>query len=159
DDLLFPWSLPVVAEAIANGKRPAVLMGREVRFDTLEEHAAVQNEPIRTTSWADLYTLGRLGPTGTLIARTELIRGVGGFMAEPCVGEDADLMLRIGTAPNLIQIEGPGLFGFRLREGMYSREARLWSKGAIARIHRHDAGEYPDAGPRRAQLRKMVAYN
>ena len=159
DDLLFPWSLSVVAEAIVGGDRPSVLMGREVRFNTPEEHTGVQNEPLKTTRWPDLYTLGRLGPTGTLVARTELIRSVGGFMTELCVGEDADLMLRLGTAPNLIRIESPGLYGFRTHSMMYSREARLWSQGAIARVHRHEAGKYPGGEKWRMQVRKMVAYN
>jgi hypothetical protein len=159
DDLLFPWSLSVVAQAIAVGGKPSLIMGREVRFSKLQEHASVQPEPVRTRHWDNLLTLARLGPTGTLVARTDLIRSVGGFMTERCVGEDADLMLRLGTAPNLIQIEAPGLYGFRTHQRMYSGEARLWSTGAIARIHRHDAGKYPRGEKWRAQVKKMVAYN
>jgi glycosyltransferase involved in cell wall biosynthesis len=159
DDLLFPWSLSVVAKAIALGSKPSVIMGREIRFNTPNEHAAVQNEPLQTTQWADLYTLARLGPTGTLVARTDLIRSVGGFFAEPCVGEDADLMLRLGTAPNLIKIESPGLYGFRTHDKMFSSEPHLWSKGAIARIQRHEAGGYPGGELWRGRVRRMVAYN
>lgn len=159
DDLLFPWSLSVVAQMIDQGGRPSVILGREMHFSTPQQHAAVQNEPLKTSSWADLYTLARLGPTGTLVARTELIRSVGGFVTEPCVGEDADLMLRLGTAPNLIRIEAPGLYGYRIHEGKFSNQARLWSKGAVARILRYEAGEYPGGESRRGHLRKMVSYN
>jgi glycosyltransferase involved in cell wall biosynthesis len=159
DDLMFSWTLSVVAQVIDQGGRPSVIMGGEVHFSDPRQHAAVRNEPLKTSTWADLYTLGRLGPTGTLVARTELIRSVGGFVTERCVGEDADLMLRLGTAPNLIRIEAPGLYGYRTHDGKYSNQARLWAEGVVARIRRFDAGGYPGGELRRDQVRKMISYN
>jgi glycosyltransferase involved in cell wall biosynthesis len=159
DDLLFPWSLSVIAQAIHTGGRPSVIIGREVQFSTLQQHAAVMNEPLQTSSWADLYTLARLGPTGTLVARAELIRSVGGFVTDRYVGEDADLMLRLGTVPNLVRIEAPGLYGYRKHDGKFSREDRFWAEGVVARIRRYNAGIYPGGESRRGDVRKMVSYN
>ena len=41
DDLFFPWTLAIVAEAIAGNGRPPVILGKELRFKTPDEfHAA-----------------------------------------------------------------------------------------------------------------------
>jgi glycosyltransferase involved in cell wall biosynthesis len=159
DDLLFPWSLSVLAQVLDQGPRPSVIMGREVLFSLPQQYAAIEQEPLRTSVWPDLYTLARLGPTGTLVARSELIRSVGGFVTEPCVGEAADLMLRLGTAPNLIRIEAPGLYGYRNHEGKFSNQANLWRKGVVARIRRYDSGGYPGGESRRDHVRKMISYD
>ncbi len=98
DDLLFPWSLSVIAETIEWAERPSVILGTEVRYATHEEFAAVRCETPRRVRWPDLYSTRRLGPTGTLVAKTHLITAVGGFATGTFIGEDHDLMLRLGRA-------------------------------------------------------------
>lgn len=159
DDLLFSWSLSVIAETITWADRPSVIIGREVRFTTREEFAAVERETLNRVRWPDFYRLAKFGPTGTLVAKTGLIAAAGGFATGTFVGEDGDLMLRLGTAPNAVHITAPGTFGYRRRAGRLSNEAPLWSEGATTLIRRYDAGLYPGGEQRRAELRHLVASN
>lgn len=157
DDLLFSWSLSLLAETIAWADRPSIIIGRDLAFDTLEKFAALPRTQTQRTRWPDLYALARLGPTGTLVAQTHLITDAGGFAPERIVGDDADLMLRLGTAPNVVRIEAPGTFGFRSHGARLSGRAELWFDGATTIIRRFDAGAYPGGEERLRELRKIVA--
>lgn len=157
DDLMFPWSLSVIAEAIDIGGRPSVLIGREVKFTTADQHTAVPREPLKISRWKDLYAYGHTGPTGQLIARTEAINAAGGFMPERIVGEDSDLMLRLGTLPGLVKMESPHTYGYRIHPQNFSGSRKRWAAGAMTMMQRYRDGAFPGGPERKAELRQIVA--
>jgi len=107
----------------------------------------------------DLFSIGYVGATGTLIAQTQAIKAVGGFIKDRIVGEDAELMIRLGTLPRAIRIQSPSTYGYRLHPGKISRKAANWSAGALALIKRYDAGAFPGGKERSHQVRKIVSFN
>jgi glycosyltransferase involved in cell wall biosynthesis len=159
DDLLFPWSLSLIAEVIASEGRPPILIGRQVPFTANEEHLAVVREPIDLLRLPDLFSIGYVGATGTLIAQTQAIKAVGGFIEDRIVGEDAELMIRLGTLPRAVKIQSPGTYGYRLHPGKMSRQTANWSAGAMALIKRYDAGAFPGDEERRRRARQIVSFN
>jgi glycosyltransferase involved in cell wall biosynthesis len=157
DDLLFPWSLSVIAAAIDIGCRPSILIGRDVEFTSLDQFASVPHEPLKISRWKDLYTYGNTGPTGRLIAQTKAINAAGGFLAERIVGEDSDLMLRLGILPNLVTIECPPTYGRRVHSGNFSGCHKRWAAGALTVIQRYRDGVFPGGTERTLELRQLVA--
>jgi glycosyltransferase involved in cell wall biosynthesis len=159
DDLLFPWSLSLIAEVIASEGRPPIVIGRQVSFTTSQEHLAVVRERTDLQRLPDLFSIGYVGATGTLIVQTKAIKAVGGFIKDRIVGEDAELMIRLGTLPGAVKIQAPGTYGYRLHPGKMSRKTANWTAGALALIKRYDAGAFPGNEERRRQARKIVSHN
>jgi glycosyltransferase involved in cell wall biosynthesis len=159
DDLLFPWSLSVVGEAISAADRPPVILGRELRFDNAAEFSAVTREPLQTTAWPDVYAYGaqhHLGVTGTIIARTALLREVGGFVTEPMVGDGADLMLRLGIIPKMVKIDAPATYAYRVRPE-HTTDQERWIRRAGELILRYRNSAFPGVPARAAELRRLLA--
>jgi len=159
DDLLFPWSLSIIAEVIASEGRPSIVIGHAAPFMTNADFLEFTREPTDLERWPDLYSLGYVGATGTLIAQTQAIRNVGGFIKDRIVGEDADLMIRLGTLPGIVRIQAPRTYGYRLHSTRMSRKAANWSAGALALIQRFEAGVFPGGERRRPELRRLVSFN
>ena len=161
DDLLFQWSLAVIAEAITGNGKPAVLLAEALRFAGADEVRAVNREPLRVTSWPDLYAYAvhnHLGVTGTLIARTDLLRQIGGFVTAPMVGDGADLMLRLGTQPGVLKIDSPLLYAYRVRPETAATRKR-WFRRGLELIDRCRAGALPGSSARAGELRKLLAHD
>jgi glycosyltransferase involved in cell wall biosynthesis len=159
DDLLFPWSLSLMAEVIASEGRPPIVIGQSVPMRTNDDFVAAKRVPTELDRWPDLYSLGYVGATGSLIARTQAIKAVGGFLQDRIVGEDADLMIRLGTLKNIVRIKAPGSYSYRIHPVRMSRQASNWSAGALALIKRFEAGVFPGGETRRRELRKIISYN
>lgn len=163
DDLSLPWSLQTIAQAIENNVRPSVLIGQELGFHSAAELHAALSQPrqqLQVRNWPDLYAYTaahHLGPCGILVARTDLLREVGGFLIERMVGEDIDLMLRLGVAPNMLRIEAPWTFGYRIHPGMFTSDHQAWYRGACRLLHRYRNGIFPGGRARDKEVRKVVA--
>jgi glycosyltransferase involved in cell wall biosynthesis len=159
DDLLFPWSLSLIADVIVSQGRPPIVIGSNVDFVSKDQHFAVKRKPTELRRLPDLYSIGYVGATGTLIVQTEAIKAAGGFVKERIVGEDADLMIRLGTLPRAVMILEPGTYGYRSHAGKFSMNVANWSAGALALIRRYDAGVFPGGEQRRREARKIVSFN
>ncbi len=159
DDLFFPWSLAIVAQAISHA-RPSVMICSFHSFDCSQEFAEVSREPLQTTTWPDLYAFAvkhHLGPCGVLVARTELLREVGGFLTERIVGEDLDLMLRLGCAPVMVNLRSPPLYGYRLHADNFTLNYERWYQGACQLLRRYRQGIFPGGAARRREIRWLTA--
>jgi glycosyltransferase involved in cell wall biosynthesis len=160
DDRFFPWTLATIARAINDNDRPSVLLGQEHDFTNNEDFAAIKPTPFQARAWPDLYTYAaqdRLGPCGILVARTEALREVGGFLTERMVGEDADLMLRLGIAPKMVKIKAPPMYGYRLHAENFTLTQDVWYRGACAFMRRYRNGSFPGGPARAAEVRRHAA--
>lgn len=158
DDLLFPWSLPTIARIIAETRAPPLVLGMEFRFRNAADFAAVTCEPLRFTMWPDLLSYSRSFPirgAGETIARTSLLREVGGFLTERIIGEDTDLLLRCGIATPMVRIESPGTYGYRIHGEMFTLGAAGYL-GSSALIARCRAGIYPGGAARNREYQTIV---
>ena len=159
DDLFFPWTLATVAAVINDNGRPSVVAGVDKSFGTSEQFRAIPREPLRVSPFPDVYAYGRknlYGPCGIMVARTELLREVGGFLTDRIVGEDADLMMRLGVVPNVVKIHSPGMYGYRVHEDNFTASHERWHRGARLAIARFRNGVFPGGRARAADVRKYV---
>lgn len=160
DDLFFPWTLAIVAEAIEANDRPSVLIGKELQFKTEEEFASERRDPLKTRAWPDLYVYmmqSPLGPCGVFVAPTRLLREAGGFVTDRIVGEDADLMFSLADAPKMVKIEAPRMFGYRVHTESFTRNYQRWYAGSCHFINRYRRRGFPGWPARAAEIRKITA--
>lgn len=159
DDLLFPWSLATLARAIEENERPPLLFGLEHRFHTPEEYADVQPTALQTRRWPDLYTFARtnlLGGPGLYIAKMQAVREAGKFMIDRVVGEDLDLLYRLGTLSPMVQIESPATMGYRMHPEQFTSNTDKWYRGAGWLILRCKSGVYPGGKAREREIRVLI---
>ncbi len=160
DDLLFPWSLETIANAIAGANSPPLLLGTESRFRDEAEFAAVRPRPLGFTVWPDLYAFWRhqiIRGAGETIARTSLLREAGGFLTERVVGEDTDLLLRLGVVPGMVKIDAPVTYGYRMHGEMFTAGSTAAYRGMCTLIRRCRQGAYPGAPARTRELQTLIA--
>jgi len=159
DDLLFPWSFEVLARTIEEHGRPPLIFGTEFKFDTVAQHAAVSNEKLKSVAWPDLYVFvrtNRLGGPGAVAAKTRVIRDAGKFIPDRVVGEDVDLLYRLGTLSPMVQIVAPATTGYRIHDEQFTVNTERWYLGGCSLIRRCKAGIFPGARTRQAEARKLI---
>jgi GT2 family glycosyltransferase len=158
DDLWFPWSLQLYAQAILNHSNPAFITGKVQRFHDESELAGVRQEELETLAFADYLSSGdqwRWYGLSSFVIKRELIQATGGFPQEAINGEDSDLALRLGTAQGFIQITAPTMFGYREHAGGIRHVAGKNLAGDLHRISQEEAGRYP-GGAARAKERWRI---
>ena len=158
DDLLLPWSLVTIAQAISIGKSPPLVLGLEHRFRDESEYARAQPKSLRFTLWPDLLFYSQLRTirgAGETIARTALLREVGGFLTERIIGEDTDLLLRCGISSPMLRIDAPATYAYRMHGEMFTLGAAGYL-GASALIARCRAGIYPGGVARLREFQTIV---
>ena len=159
DDLLFPWSLKVIADAIRDGGFPPVVLGDEFRFFKQHDYSEVQDKALEYTVWPDLYQFAMQRPirgAGETVVRTDLLKRVGGFFSGRVIGEDTDLLLRLGVEPNLVKIESPATYGYRMHGEMFSRNSAAY-RGVSSLIRRCETGVFPGGREREKELHTLMA--
>jgi len=160
DDLLFPWSFSTLARAIEQHGRPPLILSTEFFFDSLDEYAAVIAEPLRSVSYPDLYTFAgtnRLVGPGAVAAKTQLIREAGKFLTDRVVGEDVDLLYRMGTLSPMIKIEAPPTTAYRVHEEQFTANSEKWYRGGCSLARRFKAGIFPGGPARQAEVLKLIS--
>jgi len=66
-------------------------------------------------------------------------------------------MLRLGVTPNMVKIEEPALYGYRVHPENFTASQDRWYDGACELIRRYRSGAFPGAPTRSAEARKLVA--
>ncbi len=159
DDLLFPWSFSVLAQAIEENGRPPLIFGAEIRFQTLEAYEGAEPAPLKTLSWLDLFTFAgkhRLAGPGAVTAKTQILRDSGKFIVDRVVGEDVDLLYRLGTLSPMLQIQAPGTVGYRVHSEQFTVDPDKWYRGGCSLIRRCRDGIFPGGKAREAEVRKLI---
>ncbi len=158
DDVWFPWTLSTYATVLEEARRPSFLAGKPIQFRDRAALAEVEEQPPAHRFFADYLASGdqwRWWGVSSFVIRREAMEACGGFSGERMNGEDADLALRLGTAPGFTQITEPVTFGYRehdanLTSSLERNLAGLWHK-----IRTERAGGYP-GGEARAMERWRI---
>src|SRR5438105_234162 len=81
--------------------RAAVLQTAIEWVDHPADLARVAREPLRFATWPDVFAFALARPlagAGATVVRADLARACGGFSTTRIVGEDIDLLLKLGAS-------------------------------------------------------------
>jgi hypothetical protein len=151
DDLWFPWSLELYAEAICQNGQPSFITGKVVRFHDEVELESVKPSALETLAFTDYLASGdkwRWYGLSSFVMKRKIVDAAAGFPQEAINGEDSDLALRLGTAPGFIQITEPAMFGYREHEGGVRHVPGKNLAGDMHRIAMEESGRYPGGSAR-----------
>lgn len=155
DDVAFPWTLAVYAEALHAGapgeaSRPAIICGNFIEFAGLPPQ--LEQEPALFRPYRDYLEAAQTGlyAAGGMVAiRRDVFSGCGGFDHQMKVSEDHDLMLRLGERAGFIHITSPATYAKRHHEGSISNSLTLLYAGCVSLLEHFRSGAYGTS--RRAQ--------
>lgn len=158
DDLWFPWTLEVYARAIAEASRPSLLIGSSADFTVSQDLAAIGETPFSASRFADYFAADdawRCWGAGYSVVRRDVFAEAGGFSDRLPVSEDADLVMRLGTAPGCAHITSPPTLGYRIHPDSAMANVGQILNGARHLLNIERAGGYPggdDRGPARRRI-------
>jgi glycosyltransferase involved in cell wall biosynthesis len=155
DDLWFPWTLSVYAEAIRVHDSPAFLAGAPFIFHDEAKLRTVPRGPLRAEVFADYLASGdawRWFGASSFVLRADAVRAVGGFSDEWINSDDADLALRLGLAKGFADIQAPATFAYREHAGSLKTDTAVSFRSLAYMIGREKSGAYP-GGPERERER------
>lgn len=158
DDLWFPWTLEVYARAIAEASHPSLLIGSAANFTAPGDLSKIVEEPTRTSTFADYFASDgewRCWGAGFVVVRRNVFDDAGGFSDRLTIGEDADLVMRLGTAPGFVHVTAPNTLGYRIHAESAMSNLDQTLHGAWHLIDSELAGGYP-GGEDRAQARRRI---
>lgn len=159
DDLWLPWTLDVAARLIESTGRPSILASMPRTFARDEEVAGWAEAPPAFDRFADYLAADPVDifpGAGCLFVKREAFNAVGGFTTERVGAEDADLYLRLGTAPGFVFVRAPVLVAYRTHPGSFSLDVGSGVAGRWAMLRAERAGRYPGGRARRADRRAII---
>jgi hypothetical protein len=158
DDIWFPWTLDVFAQAIAGHQGPNFIAGHGLARE-LQATVRGNDCPWVFKKSEDFLEASvkenAFGGTPGMVVKAEAIRAAGGFMDRFVNGEDLDLCFRLGTAPGFVRIESPPLFLQRTDVVHISRDQSKSIAGVRLLFQREQAGLYPDR-PGTREVRRRI---
>lgn len=157
DDLWFPWTLTTYAGLLREHDWPSILLGRPHVFSEGEALPTIpEDEAVRTFEHYLAYPDEKIwwGVSSFVLAR-ELTLAAGGFVEAGFHAEDAELLLRLGTAPGLVWVQSPATFAYRRHEGSIMRQTQKNLDGLDYLLRQERAGKFP-GGPALARARRTI---
>jgi glycosyltransferase involved in cell wall biosynthesis len=158
DDLWFPWTLETLRQAVER-HRPAVMFYQVYRFSRREELAHVARSPSAERVFEDVLSLDQRGlyqGSCALAVRGDVFQASGGFVAENCLGEDLDYVMRLGLAGPVVVAIQPPLVGYRLHTGSNIHLGARNYQGMKLILAREAAGVYPGGKQRRPDRLRAI---
>ncbi|MFN0010117.1 MAG: glycosyltransferase family 2 protein [Phycisphaerales bacterium] len=161
DDLWFPWTLETLRHLIEVHGRPAIISGRPVMFSDEAELSRVSCGRADCEVYADYFACdpGLVLPgAGSMAAKTEALRAVGGFIRERVYCEDADLYMRMGEAKGVVTVKSPLTLAYRRHAGTAMMNFDLMVAGMRRMVRQERAGVYPGGAARAAERHRILAH-
>ncbi len=159
DDLWFPWTLRTYRQIIEEYGHPAFIAGRPHRFRDVEELSDLSEATVETIAFPDYLASGdqwRWFGVSSFVVRRDVLEAVGGFSPERMNGEDADLALKLGTAPGFVQVTSPPTFAYRDHPGNITGNPDANLTGLRRMLASEAAGNYPGGKARRSERRRII---
>ncbi len=158
DDRWFPWTIETYHQIIVRYQRPAFMAGKPLRFREEKELQPTFGGETQAILFPDYLASGdewRWWGASSFIIRRDAFEAAGKFTNEWVNGEDADLALRLGTAPGFVQVTSPVTFAYREHDGSAMKNLSRTLTGMWLGIHTEQAGKYP-GGPVRERERRRI---
>ncbi len=93
---------------------------------------------------------------GSMVVRRDVFLAAGGFSETRMGAEDAELFLRLGTAPGFTFVRSPALVAYRMHQGSFSLSVDAGLTGRWEMLRRERAGGFPGGPGRRADRRRII---
>lgn len=159
DDLWFPWTLAVYAEAIRANDSPAFVAGAPFVFDDETEIRTITRDPLRVEVFADYLASGdkwRWFGASSFVVRADAVRDVGGFSDQWINADDADLALRLGVACGFVDIQSPATFAYREHPDSLKTRLDVSFRSLSYLVGQEEAGAYPGGPVRRRERLEIL---
>ncbi|MCC5805103.1 MAG: glycosyltransferase family 2 protein [Opitutales bacterium] len=120
--------------------------------------SAIQDKP-SYNAFADYLASGdawRWFGVSSFVVRADALRAAGGFDPRGLNAEDADLALRLGTAPGFVELTAPVQFAYRAHDANLTKNETQNLAGLRAILDRESAGEFPGGNARRRERRRII---
>lgn len=139
DDRWLPGKLEAQLRVARQRPDAVIVAGDWVRDDSgLGPCPPVTGElPVAVHDYADVLVLNRF-QTSTVLARTDVLRSLGGFRPELDGAEDWDMWLRCATVGPLVRIRAP-VVRYRDQAGGYSKDLRRLYRTMLVMLDREQA--------------------
>lgn len=160
DDLWFPWTLETYEKLIRKYDRPAFIGGCPYQFSSIEEIQEVERPSLEVMCFADYYSSGdawRWWGVSSFVIRTDALRAVGGFTDCLINGEDADLAMKMGTAPGFVDVSSGPTFAYREHDAQLMDSVRKNATGASYIVEQEHQGRYPGGNERRLERWQILS--
>jgi Glycosyl transferase family 2 len=161
DDVWLPWTLSVYRQAVMQYGRPAFIAGCPRIFAIPAELEQVASSTLKTLGFADYLSSGdewRWFGVSSFFVRRDILLESGGFSADMWHGEDADLALKLGTAPGFLQVAAPVTFGYRQGTGdQLTDDWRAQLPAVQKLIAKEGRDEYAGGKTRAVERRRIIA--
>jgi glycosyltransferase involved in cell wall biosynthesis len=160
DDAWFPWTLDTYRQAIEEYHQPSIVVGKPYLTDDMDDITPIDRSEgdFKAEHFSDYLVSGdqwRWWGVSSFVIRRDLLRACGGFTSQRVNAEDADLMLRLGTAAGFVQVLAPTTFKYRQHSGNLTANLDNTVAGVSNLIANEAAGLYP-GGERRANERRRI---
>jgi glycosyltransferase involved in cell wall biosynthesis len=160
DDVLLRWSLQTYRRVIEEHRYPSFVTASPVVFREQSALAAITNDALVIEEFEDYYSSSdawRWHGASSFLVRRETFSTVGGFHSAWTNSEDADLALRLGTAPGYISIRRPITFGYREHQSQATSNIARTISGLTHIVNEERQGHYPGGAARARQRREIIA--
>ena len=159
DDVWFPWTLALYAQAIRTFPCPSIIAGCAASMDDRDRAVAGNVRPSHEC-YPDMLaackgSMPPVGGTPAVAVLTECLRGIGGFCQDFVNGEDTDLWLRLGAARTFVRISKPPVFAQRFHQENTSKDIARSFHGGMFLVRREKEGTYP-GGRRFVRNRRRI---
>lgn len=160
DDLWFPWSLEVMASAIAEHGDPALLFAAFSDFRNEVPLPQIARRPARFESFPCFIAAadrGFFAGAGMMVIRRDAFVEAGGFIEDNLNAEDHDLALRLATAPGFVRIASPLIGARRLHASNETNDLAKCASGLLRLIGQERGGAYPGGAHYARDRRQVIA--
>jgi glycosyltransferase involved in cell wall biosynthesis len=149
DDLWFPATLALYRQVLEEHGYPSILTGNPLVFN--EGNEPTVPEPVTPevesfTCYLDSFSEWRWFGVSSFVIRRDSFERVGGFARKRINAEDADLMLRLGTAPGFVHIRKPCTFAYREHAANLTKNLEMGLSGIRHLVENEQNGRYPGTG-------------
>jgi glycosyltransferase involved in cell wall biosynthesis len=144
DDLWFPWTLNVFAEAIVRFDSPTILSGSFIQLLSERETGPVIRDPSEMSYFDDYLSASRkpysMG-SGTCVFSREVMLSTP-FLEDRFNGEDHDVILRMGSRPGFVWIDRPLMLAYRRHAQSETGSLASGVAGCLRLLRREREGTY-----------------
>ncbi len=160
DDLWFPWSLAVIAQAIESSAFPAIVSASILEFSSndvlanlcqTESQTQLYNDFLLAQSESDCFV-----GAGMTIVRRDVFDRVGGYTQKITNCEDHDFMLRAGLEHGFVRVVSPVILAWRRHDGSTTRQLERTIAGVRFLIESEKRGDYPGGTERARQRQSFI---
>jgi GT2 family glycosyltransferase len=159
DDLWFPWTLKTYRTVIERENHPSFIIATALPFDDEAMLRQIAESSLAFDIDPDFYSTAPIDlwhGCSAVVARTDALRSVGGFVDRNINAEDTDLWMKMGTAPGFVHIRSPITVGYREHAMSAVGDTNKTRDGMLHLINQERQERYPGGCSRRKERRTML---